>query len=132
MGHLTVVSDRTARDFSKFGAVCAVAHDMFKTFIMFWHASPHQKFKPSEISDLAFVLTSSCLISSCFALFSMGSLPKNAGLLLEFDKASFLVTHFSYYTVINASPDSIIFNNDIYADDAIFYSSVVEAPDFWQ
>ena len=62
----------------------------------------------------------------------MGSLPKNAGLLLEFDKASFLVTHFSYYTVINASPDSIIFNNDIYADDAIFYSSVVEAPDFWQ
>ena len=78
MGHLTVVSDRTARDFSKFGAVCAVAHDMFKTFIMFWHASPHQKFKPLEISDLAFVLTSSCLISSCFALFSMGSLPKNA------------------------------------------------------
>ena len=126
MGHLTVVSDRTARDFSKFGAVCAVAHDMFKTFIMFWHASPHQKFKPSEISDLAFVLT-----SSCFALFSMGSLPKNAGLLLEFDKASFLITHFSYYTVINVSPDSIIFNNDIYAD-AIFYSSVVEAPDFWQ
>ena len=132
MGHLTVVSDRTARDFSKFGAVCAVAHDMFKIFIMFWHDSPHQKFKPSEISDLAFVLTSSCLISSCFALFSMGSLPKNAGLLLEFDKASFLITHFSYYTVINVSPDSIIFNNDIYADDAIFYSSVVEAPDFWQ
>ena len=35
---LTVVSDRTARSFNRFGATRAVAHDISKVFDMVWHA----------------------------------------------------------------------------------------------
>ena len=42
---LTIVSDRTARAFSRSGATLAVAHDILKAFDRIWHAGLLEKLK---------------------------------------------------------------------------------------
>ena len=104
---LTVVSDRIARAFNRSGATWAVALDISKAFHRVWHAGILHKLRSYGISGQTFDLIS-CHFS-LFLLFSviggcgwfwMGSLHKNIQLMLEFLKGTFLVLHFSYYTLM--------------------------------
>ena len=58
----------------------------------------------------------------------MGNLHQNIQLMLEFLKDSFLVLHFSYYTVMTSRMMLIA----IYADDTTLYSKCDQASDIWQ
>ena len=60
------------------------------------------------------------------AWFWMGNLHKNIQLMLKFLNGTFLVLHFSYYTLM---PDNIICNIPISADDATLYSKCYQAYD---
>ena len=58
---LTVVSDRTARAFSRSGATQAVALDISKAVDMVWHAGLLHKLRSYGISGQIFGLISSFL-----------------------------------------------------------------------
>ena len=58
---LTVLSDRIARAFNRFGATRAVGLDIFKAFDKVWHAGLLYKLKSYGISGLKFGLISSFL-----------------------------------------------------------------------
>ena len=92
---LTVVSDRIARVFIRFGASPAVALDISKAFDRVWHAGLLHKLKSYGISGQ--ILFS---VIDSFNRFWMGSLHKNIKLMLEFLKAPYLVLHSSYYTLM--------------------------------
>ena len=69
----------------------------------------------------------------CYFFFSSwtGSLHKNIQLVLEFLKTSFLVLHFSYYTLTTflVMLSVILLSN---ADDTTLYSKCDQASDQWQ
>ena len=98
----TVVSDRTDRASNRSGATRAVALDISKAFDRVWHASLLRKFKSFRISGQISGLISSFLSNRWLQVVQkqMASLHKNIQLMLEFLKASFLVLHFSYYTLM--------------------------------
>ena len=92
---LTVVSDRTSRAFNRSGATGAAALDRV------WYAGLLHKLMPglnfwSDIS-LLFLLFS---VIDSFEWFWLASLHKNIQLMLEILKVSFLVPHFSCYTLM--------------------------------
>ena len=58
---LTVVSDKIARAFNRFGATQAVTLDISKAFDRVWHAGLLHKLKSYGISGQIFGLTSSFL-----------------------------------------------------------------------
>ena len=58
---LTVLSDRIARAFNRFGATRVVGLDIFKAFDKVWHAGLLYKLKSYGISGLKFGLISSFL-----------------------------------------------------------------------
>ena len=58
---LTVLSDRIARAFNRFGATRAVGLDIFKAFDKVWHAGLLYKLKSYGISGVKFGLISSFL-----------------------------------------------------------------------
>ena len=89
------MSDRTARAFNSSGATRAVALDISKVFDRVWHADLLHKLK---VRLLALILLFSVI--GGFRLFWMGSLHKNIQLMLEFLKDSFLILHFSYFTLM--------------------------------
>ena len=60
---LTVVSDRTARAFNRYGAAWAVILDTSKAFDRVWHAEVLHKFRSYEISGEIFDLIS-CFLSN--------------------------------------------------------------------
>ena len=99
---LTVVSDRIARAFNRFGATRAVALDISKAFDRVWHAGLLHKLKCYGISSQIFGLISSFLSNRrcSFGLFWMENFHKNIQLMLVFLKGLFLVLHFSYYTLM--------------------------------
>ena len=99
-GLLTVVSDRTARDFNRSRATRAVALDISKAFDRVWHAGLLHKLKSYGISGQIFGLISSFLSNRRLRWFWMESVHKNIQLMLEFLKAPVLVLHFSYYTFL--------------------------------
>ena len=97
----TVVPGRTSRALNRSGATRAAALDISKAVDRVWHAGLLHKLKSYGISGQIF--------GALFLLFSvidnlewfwMESLHKNIQLMLEFLKASFLVLHFSYYTLM--------------------------------
>ena len=95
---LTVVSDRTARAFNRYGATQAVALDISKVFDRVWHAGLLHKLKSYGISGQIFGL--SFLSNRRLQVVLDGKFHKNIQLMWEFLKAPFLVLHFSYYTLM--------------------------------
>ena len=98
---LTVVSDKIARVFNRSGVTQAVGLDISKAFDRVWHAGLLHKLKSYiefQVRYLALFLLFSVIDD--FEWFWMESLHKNIQLMLEFLKASFLVLHFSYYTLM--------------------------------
>ena len=94
------------RLFTEFGMLVCVTNSNLMQF-QFWY------------------LAGFCLFSvvDCFGWFWMGSLCNRIKLMLEFLKASFLVLHFSYYTLVTFA---------IYADDTTLYSMCDQESDLWQ
>ena len=128
---LTVVSDRIARAFNRFGATRAVALDISEAFDRVWHAGLLHKLKSDGISGQIFGLISSFLSNSRLRVVLDGKssqeYPVNAGLP---QGSSLGPTHFLLY--INDLPDDLICNIAIYADDTTLYSKCDQASDLWQ
>ena len=115
---LTVVSDRIARAFNRSGATWAVAIDKSKASDRVWHAGLFHQLNPfhlnprqgektwwEELSLMEFLIRYLTLflyfsVIDSFGWFWMRNLHKNIQLMLEFLKDSFLVLHFSYYTLM--------------------------------
>ena len=96
---LIVVSDRIARDLNRSWDSWAVAIGTSKAFDRVWHAGLLYKLNSyNQVRYLAIFLLFSVI--DAFKWFWMASLHKNIWLMLEFLKASLLVLHFSYYTLI--------------------------------
>ena len=88
----TVISDRKARAFNRFGATRAVSLDISKAFDRVWHAGLLHKLKSYGISGQIFGLISSFLSNRQLRVVLDGK--------WEFLKVPFLVLHFSYYTLM--------------------------------
>ena len=93
---LTVLSDRIARAFNKFGATQTVALDISKAFDRVWHAGFRQKIKPFGISGH---ISPYCFFSflsnrQLLVVLDMKSLQVNISSMLEILKGSFLVLQF--------------------------------------
>ena len=93
----SVVSDRIARAFNRFGATLAVALDISKASDRVWLAGLFRLVEFQVIYLALFLLFS---VIDGFEWFRMGSLLKNIQLMLEFLKAPFLVLHFPFYTLM--------------------------------
>ena len=128
---LTVVSDRIARAFNRFGATRAVALDISKAFDRVRHAGLLHKLKSYGISGQIFGLISSFLSNRRLRVVLDGKssqeYPVNAGA----PQGSILgPTLFLLY--INDLPDDVICDIAIYADDTNLYSKCDQASDLWQ
>ena len=100
---LTVISNRIARAFNRFGATQAVALDISKAFDRVWHAGllpKHKSYGISGISGQLFCLISSFLRNRLRWVILYGrssqEYPVNAGV----PQAPFLILHFSCYTLM--------------------------------
>ena len=89
--HISVVSDRIARAFNRFGATLAVALDISKASDRVWLAGLLRLVEFQVIYLALFLLFS---VIDGFEWFWMESLHKNIQLMLEFLKGPFLVAHF--------------------------------------
>ena len=128
---LTVVSDRIARAFNRFGATRAVTLGISKAFDRVWHAGLLHKFKSYGISGQIISLISSFLSNRRLRVVLDGKssqeYPVNAGVL----QGSILgPTLFLLY--INDFPGDFICDVAIYADDTTLYSKCDRASDLWQ
>ena len=127
----TVVSDRIARAYNRYGATRAVALDISKAFDRVWHAGLLHKLKSYGISGQIFGLISSFLSNRwlCVVLDgkSLQEYPVNAGV----PEGSILGPTL-FLLCINDPPDDIICNIAIYADNATLYSKCDQASDLWQ
>ena len=128
---LTVVPDRIARAFNRYGATRAVALDISKAFDRVWHAGLLHKLKSYGISGQIFGFISSFLNNRRLRVVldgkSLQEYPVNAGV----PQRSILgPTLFLLY--INDLPDDVICNIAIYADDTTLYSKCNQASDLWQ
>ena len=93
--------------YSMSGATRAVALDISKAFDRVWHAGLLHKLNMElQVRYLALFLLFSVI--SGFGWFWMASAHKNIQLMLEFLKASFLVLHFSCYTLMTFLMLSVI------------------------
>ena len=128
---LTVVSDRIAKAFNRFGATRAVALDISKAFDRVWHARLLHKLKSYGISGQIFGLISSFLSNRRLRVVLVGKssqeYPVNAGV----PQVSILGTAL-FLLYINDLPDDFICNIAIYADDTTLYSKCDQASDLWQ
>ena len=127
----TVVSDRIARAYNRYGATRAVALDISKAFDRVWHAGLLHKLKSYGISGQIFGLISSFLSNRwvCVVLDgkSLQEYPVNAGV----PEGSILGPTL-FLLCINDPPDDVICNIAIYADDTTLYSKCDQASDLWQ
>ena len=116
---LTVVFDRTSKDFNRPEATQAVALDISKAFDRVWHADLLHKFKLYGISGHKFGLISSFLSNRRLQVVmdwkSSQEYPANAGV----PQGSVLV-RILFLLYINHLPDDFIRNIAIYSDDTTF------------
>ena len=134
---LTVVSDKIAKAFNRFGAIWAVALDISKAFDRIWHVGLPYKLKSfgSLVSSQAFGLISSFLSNRWLQVVLDGSssqeYPINAGVPQGF----IVPTLFLLY--INDLPDDVICKIGVYADTTLYsmcdqeWSVVTARIEFW-
>ena len=128
---LTVVSDRIARAFNRFGATRAVALDIFKAFDRVWHAGLLHKLKSYGISGQIFGLISSFHSNRRLQVVLDGKSSQEYPVNDAVPQGSILgPTLFQLY--INDLPDDVICNIAIYADDTTLCSKCDQASDMWQ
>ena len=94
------VSDRIASTFNRSRATQAVALHISKAFDRVWHAGLLHKLKSYRISGQIFALFLLFSVIDGFEWFWMKSLHKNIQLMRKFLNATFLVRHFSNYTLM--------------------------------
>ena len=128
---LTVISNRIARPFNRFGATQAVPLDISKAFDKVWHAGLLHKHKSYEISGQVFGFTlpfhSNRRLQVVLGGKSSQEYPVNA----RVSQGSILgPTLFLLY--INDLPDDIVCNIAIYADGTTLYSKCDQASNLWQ
>ena len=128
---LTVLSDRIAGAFNRFGATRAAALDISKDFDRLWHAGLLHKLKLygilSQIFDLISTFLSNRQLRVVLDGKSSQEYPANAGV----PQGSILgPTLFLLY--INDLPDNVICNIAIYADDSTLYSKCDQPSNLWQ
>ena len=128
---LTVVSDRIARAFNRFGATRAVAFDISKAFDRVWHAGVLYKLKSYGISGQIFGLISAFLSNRRLQVVLDGKssqeYPVNAGV----PQGSILGPKF-FLLYVNDLPDDGICDIAIYANDTTLYSKFDQESDLWQ
>ena len=120
----SVVSDRIARAFNRFGATQAVALDISEAFDRLWYAGLLHKLQSYGISGQIFGFISSFLSNRRPRVVLVGTssqeYPVNAG----------VSTLFLLY--IKDLPDDVICNIAIFADDTTLYSKCDKLFDLWQ
>ena len=99
-GLQTVVSDRIARAYNRYGATRAVALDISKLLTEFGMLVFFTNLNLMEFQVRYLALFLLFLVIGGFVLFWMGNLYKNIQLMLVFLKGLFLVLHFSYYALM--------------------------------
>ena len=97
---LTVVSDRTATAFNRFGATRAVALVISKAFDRVWHAGLLYKLKSYGISGQIFGLISSCLSNRWHGVVLDGKSSQEYSVNAGVPQGSILGATFSYYTLM--------------------------------
>ena len=128
---LTVVSDRIARAFNRYGATRAVALDIFKGFNRVWHVGLLHKLRSSGIPGQIFDLISSFLSNRWLSVALDGTSPQEYPVNAGVPQGSIPgLTLFLLY--INDLPDDVICNIAIYADDTTLYSKCDQVSDLWQ
>ena len=127
---LTVVSDRIARAFSRFGATRAVALDISNSFNRVWHAGLLHKLKPYGISGQIFGLISSLLSNRQLWVVLDGKSSQEYPANVRVPQECILgPTPFLLY--INDLDDAIC-NIATYVDDTNLFSKCDQASDLWQ
>ena len=125
---LTVVSDRIASAFNRYGATRAVVLDILKAFDRVWLAGLLHKLKSYGISGQIFGLVSSFLSNRQLRVVLDGNsskeYPVNAGV-----PQGFILGPTLFLLYINNLPDDVICNIAIYADDTTLYSKCGQASD---
>ena len=128
---LTVVSDRIARAFNRFGATRAVALDISKAFDRVWHAGLLHKLKSYRISGQIFSLISSFLSNRRLCVVLDGKSSQEYPVNVRVPEGSILGPTF-FLLYINDLPDDVICDIVIYADNTTLYSKCDQASDLWQ
>ena len=118
---LTVVSDRIARTFNRFGATRAVALDKSNAFDKVWHAGVLHKPKSCRISDQIFGLFSYFLSNRWSRVFLDGKPPQGYPVNAGVPHGSILGPAL-FLLYINDLCDNGICNIAIYDDDTTVYS----------
>ena len=128
---LTVVSDRNARAFNRFGDTQAIAVDLSKAFDRVWHTGLLHKLRSYGISGQIFCLISSFISNRRLQVVLDGKssqeYPVNAGV----PQGSILGPAL-FLLYINDLPVDVICDIVIYADDTTLYSECDQAYDLWQ
>ena len=128
---LTVLSDRIARVFNRFGATRAVALHISKALDRVWHAGLFHKLKSYQISGQTFGLISSFLGNRRLQVVLDGKSSQEYRVNVGVPQGSILgPTLFLLH--INDLPDDVICDIAIYADDTTLYSKCDWASDLWQ
>ena len=97
---LAVVSDRISRAFNRSGATRAVAIDISKAFDRVWHAGLFHKLSSYRMPGQIFGLIFSFLSNRQLRVVLVVKSPQENIVSVQPLKASFLVLHFSYYTLM--------------------------------
>ena len=125
---LTVVSDRVAGAFNRYGATLAVALDISKAFDRVRHAGLLCKLKSYGISGQIFGLISSFLNNRWLRMVLDGKSSQEYPVKAGVPQGSILgPTLFLLY--INDFPDDVICSIAIYVDDTTLYSKCDQASD---
>ena len=128
---LTLVSNRIAWAFNRFGATRVVALDISKAFDRVWHAGLLHKLTSSGILGQICGFISSFLSNRRLQVVLDGKSSQEYLVNPGVPQGSILdPTLFVLY--INDLPDDVICNIDIYADDTTVDSKCDQASDLWQ
>ena len=128
---MTVVSDRIARAFNRFGATQAIGLDISKAFDKIWHAGLLHNFKSHGISSQIFGLISCFLSNRQLQVVLDGKSSQEFSINAGVPQGSILGPTLSLL-YINVLSDDVFCYVAIYADDTTLYSQCDQAFDLWQ
>ena len=128
---LTVVYDRIARAFNRSSATQAVALDISKALHRVCHARLLYKLKSYGISGQSFGFISAFLSNRWLWIVLDGKSSQEYSVNVGVPQG-YILGHTLFLLYINDSPDDIIFNIAIYADNTTLYCKCDQASNLWQ